>query len=77
MIFSINIVLSHQKMNNVSSHNLKRTQYAESICQFQYEIFVPFINHTIKYTPELWLIWDLTKIICNTFMDKERNYVAI
>ena len=44
---------------------------------FNTKFFVPFINHTIKYTPELWLIWDLTKIICNTFMDKERNYVAI
>ena len=46
MIFSINIILSGQKMNkcmiNVSSHNLKPTQYAESICQFQYEIFCSF-----------------------------------
>ena len=44
---------------------------------FNTKFFVPFINHTIKYTPELWLIWDLIKIIRNTFMDKERNYVAI
>ena len=46
MIYFINIILSDQKMNkctiNVSSHNLKPTQYAESICQIQYEIFCSF-----------------------------------
>ena len=46
MIFFINIILSDQKMNkcmiNLSSHNLKPTQYVESICQFQYEIFCSF-----------------------------------
>ena len=47
MIFPfINIILSDQKMNkctiNVFFHNLKPTQYAESICQFQYEMFCSF-----------------------------------
>ena len=46
MIYFINIILSDQKMNkctiNVSSHNLKPAQYAESICQIQYEIFCSF-----------------------------------
>ena len=38
VIYFINIILFDQKMNkctiNVFSHNLKPTQYAESICQF-------------------------------------------
>ena len=70
MISFINIILSDQKINkctiNVSSHNLKPNLYVDSIYQFQCEIFNFFINHTIKYMPQNWLIWNWIIIVCKT-----------
>ena len=70
MISFINITLSDQKMDkctiNVSSHNLKPNLYVESIYQFQCEFF--FINYTIKYTPQNWLIRHWIIILCKTLL---------
>ena len=45
---------------------------------FNTKFFVLFINHTIKYTPQNWLIWNLIKIVCNTFfLDKKESCNSI
>ena len=42
---------------------------------FNTKLFALFINHTIKYTPQNWVIWNLIKIVWYTFIWMKKETV--